>query len=699
MLFIKTFIQEFRRVVIRRASLIGLLAAITCWSSITLVQTSFAEDALYATGKSLSVGSEFICAIEIEGGVSCLGRNNQNWDIPDSLGRVTQITSGWDYTCALNESGAVKCWGLDEYGQIDVPSDLGITTQISAGGNHTCALNESGAVTCWGLNEYGQTDVPSDLGITTQISAGGNQTCALDILGKVACWGDNQNGQTVVPQGLADVYQLESGYAHVCALKTTGLVSCWGAKYEDGTDASLTVPSNLGVVTQISAGGGVTCALNNLGKVNCWYVDGRQHKPTVGADIEFVTQIDSGCLVDRYGEVICNGSKRSFGKVLSLPPSSISPPEIRGIPVSGGILTAHINNLSPDTHVIYEWLRDGRAVHTATTPTYRLQKADLGRTVEVRVTALSSQNLPAVEVSQPIIPKSLTASGSPCSSLGVAQVSLGSNWNSPGKQPFITGKPQFGQTLNGFTNNWTKGTKFCSFWISGDKAIKGTSKNTYTLQGSDYGKEIRFLVVGTASGKTSFRISNPVVVSKAVFENAKEPSVIGDWRFGGTLKGKPPTWKPGTTFTYRWVKTINVPAGSRTVVLSTKSNYTPKIEDIGDFINFGTCGSKAFYVTLCMYAMAGEVLPAKITKVGKVSVYGENKSPGSILAGTTTEWMSGVELQTQWLLNGKSINGTYNSPTIEIKAGHRGKVLSYQVTGLRNGYETVTRTSSGVKIP
>lgn len=685
----------------RRASLIGLLTAITCWSSITLVQTSFAEDALYATGKSLSAGDGFICAINVEGGVGCLGRNDRNLDVPDLLGRVTQITSGLDHTCALNESGAVTCWGLDEYGQITVPSDLGTTTQISGRFNHICGLNESGAVKCWGLNEYGQTDVPSDLGITTQISAGGNHTCALDILGKVACWGDNQNGQTVVPQGLADVYQLESGYKHVCALKTTGLVSCWGAKH-DGGDASLTVPSNLGVVTQISAGAGVTCALNNLGKVNCWSVDGSlQYKPAAGAGIEFVTQIDSGCLVDRYGEVTCSESSNSwsnpaFGKVLSLPPSSISPPEIRGIPVSGATLTAQNNNLNPDAHVIYEWLRDGRAVHTATTPTYRLQKADLGRTVEVRVTALSSQNLPAVEVSQLIIPKSLTASGSPCSSLGVAQVNLGSNWNSPGKQPYITGKPQFGQTLNGFTNNWTKGTKFCSFWISGDKAIKGTSKNTYTLQGSDYGKEIRFLVVGTISGKPSFRISNPVVVSKAVFENAKEPSVIGGWRFGSTLRGRPPTWQAGTTFTYRWIKWGNSP---RPAVLSTKINYTPKIEDIGETLNFETCGSKAFYVTLCMSSMGEEVLPAKITKVGKISVIGKNKSPGSILAGTTTDWMSGVELQTQWLLNGKSIKGTNNSQTIEIKAGHRGKVLSYQVTGFRNGYETITRTSSGVKIP
>src|SRR5437867_1902383 len=88
---------------------------------------------------------------------------------------ATAIEAGSFHTCARLGDGRVRCWGLNDYGQLgngtgdpvpDNPTTFnptpvtvsGITTAvaISAGGWHTCALLRDGTVQCWGQNTYGQ---------------------------------------------------------------------------------------------------------------------------------------------------------------------------------------------------------------------------------------------------------------------------------------------------------------------------------------------------------------------------------------------------------------------------------------------------------------------------------------------------------------------------------------------------------------
>ena len=182
---------------------------------------------------------------------------------------VASIYAGGGHTCAVLTSGDVKCWGGDGYGQIgdgvagnfgrETPTDvMGLSSDVKAvslGYYHTCCLTESGGVKCWGRNNYGQLGdgmtrdqyVPQDVvGLSSGVSsiaAGWDHTCAVMTSGSVKCWGCNHRGQlgngttedSCVPVDVAGlplpVVSLSAGGSNTWAVLDSGEVMSWGVVY------------------------------------------------------------------------------------------------------------------------------------------------------------------------------------------------------------------------------------------------------------------------------------------------------------------------------------------------------------------------------------------------------------------------------------------------------------------------------------
>jgi len=181
---------------------------------------------------------------------------------------------------------------------------------IDVGARHACAIDVTGAVRCFGENRFGQCGAENPLVVgdplatmggtlkplalpapATSVSVGLSTTCALLNDGRVACVGDNTRGAVgsgtpVVDVGGAAV-RLVSGADHACVVRGDGRVVCWGdnarcqlgaghARPTVGTTAAdmgaALVPVDLGDerAVDVFAGAAFSCALLESGGVVCW---------------------------------------------------------------------------------------------------------------------------------------------------------------------------------------------------------------------------------------------------------------------------------------------------------------------------------------------------------------------------------------------------------------------------------------------
>ncbi|MFC1746116.1 Ig-like domain-containing protein [Candidatus Riflebacteria bacterium] len=293
--------------------------------------------------KDISAGGAHSLALKIDGTVVAFGANTtgqlgdnstttrntpvyvKNSDGSGNLSNIICISAGGAHSLALDASGTVWAFGLNDSGQLGDDSNsnrkLPVRLEqngganftdsiiaISAGYAHSLILESDKTVWAFGNNSYGQLgangttnqDHPENIGgITsiTGISAGGLHSLALKSDGTVYSWGQNFHGQ--LGRGTAsttlqyltpgqvtnssmgsNIGAISAGSFQSSALNTDGTVWCFGqnlgtsniGKLGLGNVASTTAPTQmkgvggsgvLGSIMAVSGGGSHTVLLRD----------------------------------------------------------------------------------------------------------------------------------------------------------------------------------------------------------------------------------------------------------------------------------------------------------------------------------------------------------------------------------------------------------------------------------------------------
>ena len=236
-------------------------------------------------------------------------------------------------------------------------------------------------------------------------------------------------------------------------------------------------------------------------------------------------------------------------------------PTISGTAQVGETLTADTTGIEDadgltNVSYSYQWLADDTEVAGATSDTYTLVAADVGKTIKVRVSFTDDRNHQ----------ETLTSA---------ATAAVASRPNSPATgAPTISGTAQVGETLTASTTgiadaDGLTNVSFSYQWLADDTEIAGATRGSYTLVADDEGKAIKVRVSFSDDEDNEESLTSVATAAVAVAPNSPAtglPTINGTAQVGETLTVdtsgiEDADGLTGASFSYQWLRTTSTLPG------------------------------------------------------------------------------------------------------------------------------------------
>jgi len=351
-------------------------------------------------------------------------------------------------------------------------------------------------------------------------------------------------------------------------------------------------------------------------------------------------------------------------------------PTIEGSSTVGETLTAKPGTWDVGVSLSYQWMRSNVPISGATSATYVLQNDDRSHAIAIRVTGTKPGFNSEVRTSDP-------------RQLAPACVSM---------EAILLGEAVVGNTLQVEVRRLPAG---CSAphipliyrWMRNGIEISGATGLSYTLlpnsvfgPSPDAGTRISAKAITFASSiRESFATEERLVANPLTLTPRPVLTSNGQ-QVGSTLNLIPGTWDAGVSLSYQWLRS-GVPIAGATGI-----SYTIGVSDGAHNLSGQVTGSKRGFDSVVRTSDAISVPGANLTLTPTPSLGGVARAGASLIA-YPNDWDSGVVLNYQWLRNGSAIAGatgtTYRCATEDV-----GQSISFQVTGSKPGFVSVTRSSA-----
>ncbi len=312
-----------------------------------------------------------------------------------------------------------------------------------------------------------------------------------------------------------------------------------------------------------------------------------------------------------------------------------------------------------------EWLVNGVAVAGATGATYTPTAADLGKTVQVRVTE---------------------ASGATATSRATGEVGHGTLTSVTA--PTITGTARVGSPLAATPGTWSvSGTTHSYQWFRDGVTVPGATAAQFTPGVGSEGARFSVAVTAAAPGyhpaTSRSALTAPVASSEIV--NTELPKISGTATIGSTLTATNGTWDPApTSFGHQWLRDGVPIAGA------TAPSHLVTTDDAGHALTVQVTARLTGREDASATSTAFDV-PEVTFEPSTPIVQGAARVGGLLAIAPGPAVPAGVTEARQWLRNGVAIAGQTGT-TYRLAGADLGAGLAVRIT-YTVGAETVVRTS------
>jgi hypothetical protein len=253
--------------------------------------------------------------------------------------------------------------------------------------------------------------------------------------------------------------------------------------------------------------------------------------------------------------------------------------------------------------------------------------------------------------------------------------------------PKIYGQSVVGSTLSLDSGIWDSGVSKSYQWRRSGATITDATSSSYVLTSDDLLSQITAEVTGTLSGYTKVtKVSSSVNVILDTLALQPIPIITGLSEVGATLTASSGTWDSDVQFSYQWLRDGSSIAGA------IETDYVLGPLDYQTRILVQITGTKPGYISTTKTSDDYLVAAGSLTRADVPTVYGDSV-PFGVLSVSNGDWDSDVSFTYQWLRNGVEIAGATSSNYV-LGVTDVGQNLSVNLTGSKEGFVTVTKTSA-----